>query len=110
MSNNLSNAFRLILSMQSESATLTRRGEIAAVTIRISPSNYFRNLIAVEEIASIGNEFVIDISFLIGNDFEDGLRRGDIINSSKYGSMAIEEVRPMIVMGGLVGYRVRTNK
>jgi len=111
MSLNLVDAFKAILKFKEVSATLERRGEIAAINLAIAPSNYFRDFSAIEEITTLGNEYVIDRDHIVGTAFEtDGILRGDILTSTIYGTVTIDEVRPMVIMGSLVGYRVRSTR
>lgn len=110
MSFNLVEAFKKTLSFQSQAATLTRRGEVTAIDIMIAPSNYFRDFSSIEEIPVSGNEFVIETSQLVGTGFSAGIKRGDVIVNAIYGTMTVEEIRPMTILGSLAAYRVRVNK
>lgn len=110
MSFNPVEAFKTVLKIQEKDATLSRRGEIADTAIRIAPSNYFRHFDTLEEIPITGNEFVLDKEQLTGTGFEStGPKRGDVLVSAIYGTLMLEEIKPLIIFGNLVGYRIRTN-
>lgn len=110
MSFNLKEAFKTILNMQKVPATIERNGEIAVANIFIAPSNYFRDFNSVEEVPIRGNEFVIDKDDIDATGTYTAPERGDFIASTLYGETSIDEVRPMVIMGTLVGWRVRTTK
>lgn len=104
-------AFKFVLRLQEQDAVISRRGEIADTNIKIAPSNYFRDYDSVEEVPITGNEFVMDLDQLVGTGFEaTGPKRGDTLVSSIYGTHTIEEIRPLSILGRLVGYRIRSNK
>jgi len=111
MSFNPVGAFKTVLRMQEISAVLSRRGEIADTNIKVAPSNYFRDFDTLEEIPISGNEFVIDKDRLAGTNFEaDGPKRGDTLVTDAHGVTTVDEIRPMLILGTLVGYRIRTTK
>lgn len=105
----IGNAFQQLLFLHSMSATIERPGQIAAIDIKISPSNYFRNLQGTEEIVMKGREFVISKKVLNDAGFTQLPKRGDIIKTPELGKNTIVEVREMFELGGkIVGYRIRT--
>lgn len=105
----IGNAFNSLLFLHSLEATIERPGQIAAVEIKISPSNYYRNLQGVEEIVMKGREFVISRKTLEDVGFPIVLKRGDIIRTPELGKNTIVESREMFDLGGrIIGYRVRT--
>lgn len=111
MSFNLIDAFKNLLTFQETDATLERLNDIAVIDIKLAQSNYFRDFNSVEEIPITGNEFVLGASHLAGTAYETtGPIRGDFIVSPIYGTVNIEEVRPMVILGNLVAYRIRSNK
>ena len=104
----LANAFNTLLSLHSRTVTLERPG-VKTVTIKVTPSNYFRNLAGPEEIVIEGKEFVISKTFLDAVEF--GVpKRGDRITDAQTGLAVISEVREMFAFGGtIIGFRVRTS-
>jgi len=104
----IGNAFNQLLFLHSRDATIERTGTITAVEIKISPSNYFRNMQGPEEIVMKGREFVISKTSLDAVSFPKP-KRGDVIKDVELGKNTIVEVREMFDFGGnILGYRVRT--
>lgn len=104
----IGNAFNQLLFLHSRDATIERTGTIPAVDIKISPSNYFRNMQGPEEIVMKGREFVISKTSLDAVSFPRP-KRGDVIKDVELGKNTIAEVREMFDFGGnILGYRVRT--
>jgi hypothetical protein len=104
----LSAAFNLLLSKHGRSVQIFRDDELTAVSIRVTPANYFRNLAAPEEIIVEGYEFVVSKSVLQAANFPKP-KRGDVIKDPEIGYRTISEVREMFDFGGsIMGYRVRT--
>lgn len=106
----LDNAFDFIISVQGINVTYERNAGTESVLMRIAPSNYFRNLAAMEDIQIEGREFVIskktfDESALT-NKFPE---RGDVILNNDIENNSITEIKELFVLGKLVGYRVRTS-
>jgi hypothetical protein len=109
----LSNAFNVLIRLHSRAATIERPGAAGVPgtpqNIRITPSNYFRNLAAVEETIIEGREFVVTKKSL--DDVSYGtIQRGDILNDTDFGRLSISEVREVFDLGGaIMGYRIRTS-
>ena len=104
----IGSAFNQLLFLHSRKATITRRETSTTVTIRISPSNYYRNMAGPEEIVMKGREFVISKQSLDAVSFP-APKRGDVIVDSELGKNTLVEVREMFDFGGrIIGYRVRT--
>jgi hypothetical protein len=109
----LANAFNFLINLHSRSVTIERPGdeetEIKAVSIRITPANYFRNLSAPEEIVVEGKEFLVSKEALNSVSFPMP-KRGDILDDSETGTSTISEVREVYDFGGtIMGYRLRTS-
>ena len=101
-------AFNQILKLQSKEMTYYDNESKTSTTIYAAPSNYFRNLSAPEEIVIKGKEFVISKKELDSKSL--GIpKRGHILIDSDLGNNPIVEVREMIVMSKLIGFRVRTH-
>jgi hypothetical protein len=99
------NAFKFIIDKQGRNMTLERGA--TTVTVKMAPSNYFRNLAVVEEVIEEGMEFVVSSDSLDAVSFPTP-RRGDLIVDSLTGPHSIVEVRTMFIFGNLAGYRLRT--
>jgi hypothetical protein len=104
----LSAAFNMILSKHGRNVQIFRGDEGAAVNIRVTPANYFRNLAGPEEIIVEGAEFILSKKVLDDVNFPKP-RRGDVIKDAELGYKTLSEVREMYDFGGsILGYRVRT--
>lgn len=109
MSFNLEGAFNQALSVQSKAMTYYQVSTDTEVTIDAAPSNYFRNFAMAEDMVSEGREFVIskkvfDATILLGQPV-----RGDRLIHADLGNYNITEVREMLSMGSIIGYRLRCN-
>lgn len=103
----LKSAFNQILSLHSREMTIEKQDFTSTAIIKVSPSNYFRNLSLPEEIIAEGFEFVITKESL--GDFGE-IKRGDRLIDTELGVNTISFVRPMFDFGGqIMGYRVRTS-
>lgn len=104
----LNAGFKFLINLKGKNVTIERRGEIAAVTIKAAHSNYFRNMSAPEEVVIEGFEFILPKEELDKVSFGTP-KRGDILVDDELGANTLEEIRPMIGLGGeTLGYRVRT--
>lgn len=103
-------AFNLMLSLQGRMMTITRPGETPITgDVKMSPSNYSRNLEGPSETVIPGKEFVVSKSALDLIEFPRP-KRGDRILDADMGTLTISEVREMFDLGGkLMGYRLRTS-
>lgn len=107
MLDNLSNAFNRLLSLKSRDVTITRPGVIDAVPIKITPSNFARELAGPEDISIKGREYIISKHQLSEAEFPKP-RKGDRIVDAEEGSIMVDEVTPMYGLGGsVIGYRIR---
>jgi hypothetical protein len=57
----------------------------------------------VEDTVTFGREFVID-----KDELEIIPKRGDKLIDDDFGVSTIKEIRDMVVLGEIVGYRIRT--
>lgn len=108
--NSFGQAFHQLLSIHSRTITLERKGH-QTVTIKATPSNYYRNGAGPDEVVVEGREFVISAEALTKAGWTQGaLKRGDRIIDADLGTLMIVEPREMFGFGGsIIGYRVRTN-
>ena len=98
-----------MLSIHGRTVTLMRPGTVLTGEVRISPSNYFRHLEAIEKIVSQGREFVLSKEHLDKLNFGRP-KRGDKLIDPDLGTMTITEPREMYDLGGaIIGYRLRTD-
>ena len=102
----MQSAFEFILTLQGREVTLERLPTTA--TVKMASSNYFRNLAGLEETVVEGREYVVSKRELDSQSFPTP-RRGDVIVDTIMGDNSIDEVREMIILGKLVGYRIRTS-
>jgi len=107
MSFNLEGAFNQAVALQSKEMTFYQVSTDAEVTMEMAPGNYFRNQTILEESVSKGREFVISKKVFDATTLTGAPERGDRVISSDLGNFSIKEVREMVVMGTIVGYRVR---
>ena len=106
-SDKLSTAFNQLLGIHCRKVTIERKGVFAPVQIKVTPSNYNRNLAGPEEVVIKGREFVITKFALEAANFP-APRRGDMIVDPDLGSNSISEVHEIMGFGGgILGYRVR---
>ena len=105
---NLKTAFETILALQSRSVSIVDMDTPTTKTIKVAPANYFRNFAGFEEAVSAGREFVIAKSQLDAVSLAKPKRGWRIIDSAM-GNCTITEIRDMVILGEIVGYRVRTD-
>lgn len=87
--------------------TIERPGSIAAVSIKVTPSNYSRNLAGPEEVVIEGREYVISKHTLDLVNYPVP-KRGDRLKDTELGVNVISEVKEIFGFGGaILGYRVR---
>lgn len=100
-------AFNMVLALHSRPMTISRRGTVTTGSIRAAPSNYFRNLEVVNKVTSEGREFVVAKDTLDAVSFPEP-KRGDALVDVVHGTMVVNQVIPMYVIGAeIVGYRLR---
>jgi hypothetical protein len=103
---NLANAFNRLLGLHFRTVTLTRPGG-ASVTVKMTPSNYSRNLAGPEEMIVEGREFVVAKANLDAVSFPMP-KRGDRIADAALGTHVVSEVKELLGFGGaIIGYRIR---
>lgn len=101
----ISSAFKFILKMRSRSTILQKDDYSLEISIMAARSNYSRKLEGPESTIVEGHEIVIH---------KDGLgefgkpKRGDRFIDEELGEMIIDQVIPLIILGGEnIGYRIR---
>lgn len=103
-------AFNWILSKHYRTVTMDRISPAFSAVIKVSPTNYSRNLEGPENIVFEGREFIITKSELDRISFPFPIKRGDRLLDAEIGKMTIKEINEMYALGGqIVGYRVRTD-
>jgi len=103
----LKSAFNSLLLLQSRSVTISRPGTAFSATIKIAPSNYFRNMEAPSETIIQGREFVVSKDNLDSANYPLQ-KRGDRMLDAEMGTLVITEVREMFDLGAqIMGYRIR---
>jgi len=106
MSFDLVSAFNRALAVQARPITLHDIPNALQVNITAAPANYFRNLAGPEESISIGREFVISKRDLDAVSF-GAPKRGHKLIDADFGYLTITEIREMVILGEIAGYRVR---
>lgn len=105
----LTDAFDMGLSIVEKDATWIRPSEVLTYPIKVSLSNYSRNMLGPEEITMTGREFVVSKRRLENIVFYP-MVRGDIIVVDEYGDNHVTDVREMPGLNGeVLGFRVRTD-
>ena len=99
-------AFNYIISLQGREVTLERLP--TSVQVLMANSNYFRNLAGPEETVIEGKEFVVSKQALDEVSYPTP-KRGDTIFDIDLGEEIVSEVKPLIILGELAGYRIRTS-
>lgn len=106
---NLQSAFDFILHTQGRSMTYEKDAGAESDTLVCAPSNFFRNLSAIEETPIEGKEFVISKREFDNSSFTRKFpERSDVIVDPDLGENAVSEVRELMIFGVIVGYRLRT--
>ncbi len=105
----LESAFNLMLSIHAKEVTIKRIGTATiSATVKIAPSNYFRNTEAPSDTVIPGREFVVSKRALDLSGFPQP-KRGDKLIRDDMGTMTITEVREMFDVGSsIIGFRLRT--
>lgn len=101
-------AFNGLLGMHYRSMTLKRLGSPGfSITIKATPSNYFRNLETAGDVTAEGREFIISKTQIDGTAV-DKIKKGDRLVDVDMGEMTIIEAREMFDVGGeIIGFRCR---
>lgn len=99
-------AFATIISLSGRDIAITRKssGGDASVIIKGAPSNYFRQLVSIEEMTIETTEIVIskDSLGVFGKP-----KKGDLLVDSEYGRLTIDQIIEMSFFGEVIGYRLR---
>lgn len=103
----LSDAFNYVIKFQKRVMEIHDIDSDTKVNLEVAPSNYFRDLAGVAEMQIQGQEFVVTAVDIFNLPFE-APKRGQVLIDSILGENTISEVRPMLINGNLVGYRIRT--
>lgn len=103
----LDNAFNYVWNLQARPCVLHNLDTDETYNIKAAPSNYFRNMAGPEEIEYEGREFVLSKANLDLNSAPIPTRNLRITDAT-FGTENIKEVREMILLGSIIGYRVRT--
>ena len=107
MSVNMQAAFNYALDLNSRTVELYDNEADASYNIRIGLSNYMKNLLGVDDMVIEGREFVVSKTTM--DEISLTPKRGMKIIDSEMGSYTISEVRELIGLGEIIGYRLRTN-
>lgn len=110
MSKNLIQAFNMVLKLQARDMTLDDLDNVKSVNIKAAPSNFFRSFAMLEESVTPGREFVLAKKDLDGTDIPVPVRGMRLVDlAGDFEESIITEVREMVILGSVAGYRCRTN-
>lgn len=105
----IKSAFNLMLKLHSRQVTIARPGTAFTGTVKLAPSNYFRNLQGPEETVIHGREYIVSKVDLDAISFPVP-KRGDRLTDVDLGISTITEVRELFDFGGaILGFRIRTS-
>jgi hypothetical protein len=104
----LKNAFNKLISRQARPMTYHQLSSGIKETINVAPSNFFRNLAVAEELVGDNREYVIPETELTKISVAIP-KRGDKLIDATFGVGTIYEIHDMVVLGNIVGWRVRVN-
>jgi len=107
MSHSFTAAFHTIIALQGRDTLIERDAGATTATIKVANSSYFRNFGGIEETTIEGKEFVVSQRELTDKGFPKP-QRGDLLVDTIMGNNSITEVVELIILGRLVGYRLRT--
>jgi hypothetical protein len=85
-----------------------QRDEADPISFTYAISNYSRNLSVTEDMVADGREFVFSKEEFNKLSLTYP-KRGDVIIDPDMGALTISEIIEMVIMGELVGFRVRTS-
>lgn len=98
----------MLLKAQGRTMSIERLNKFAPVDILVCPTSYSRDLASFSETTISGKEFIISKFSIQDTDYLP-LKKGDRVTDSEMGTFILSRVTEMIVMGAVVGYRVRTS-
>lgn len=107
MSVNLQAAFNFALNLNSRDMVLYDAENDVDYNVPMSLANYVRNLAAFDDMVIEGREFVVSKTDM--DKIPLVPRRGMKITDNDMGTYTISEVRELVGMGNIIGYRLRTN-
>lgn len=102
----LNNAFNIILDLQSRSVTYYQVSSDTEYALKGTFSNYFRNAETSGMTVDEGREFVISVKALEPHGITVPVR-GDRVIDAVTGNFTVKEVREMVILGKIEGYRLR---
>jgi len=103
----LEDAFNSVWNLQARPVTLLNIDTNTSYSVKAASSNYFRNMAGPEEMVYEGKEFVLSKRNLDLNSAPVPFRNMRLTDAT-FGTENITEVREMILLGAVIGYRVRT--
>lgn len=107
----VANTFRTIVRMVTRNQkphTWTRYGDTDITgNVALAKSNYFRKLVAIEEINLSGYEFIVLQEDLTAISISTP-KKGDVINHANFGILTLDYIDPIEDLGTVIAYRIRT--
>lgn len=105
MSNMLGDAFHYALAFNRKKMQISRP-PLDDKDIWATPSNFFRNLAMPEEIISEGREYIVAKKDLLSTGYTT-IKRGDKFIDPDFGVNTVVEVRDVLILGEVLGFRIR---
>jgi hypothetical protein len=107
----LQNAFDFVFSLKAKTYEVTDRDTPATYSLKLAPSNFFRDFAGPEQVSYPGREFVVSGTAITEAAITNGLKKGFVIKDTQTNEIyIIEEIREMYEFNAkIVGYRIRTN-
>jgi len=99
--------FNFILNINARTMNMFRAGGTEQ-PLRVATSNYQRNQQLPQDLVSSDREFVISKKEIDKTTYIKP-KRGDKLIDVAFGTVTITQIIEMVIMGELVGYRIRAN-
>lgn len=105
MSNMMGDAFHFALAFNRKKMKIFRP-TMDEKDVWVTPSNYFRNLAMPEEIVSEGREYIVSKKDLLETGYQS-IKRGDKFIDPDFGVNSVVEIRDILILGEVLGFRIR---
>jgi hypothetical protein len=99
--------FNFILNLNARPMKMYRAGGTEQ-SLRVATSNYQRNQALAQDLVSNDREYVISKKEIDKTTYVRP-KRGDKLIDVDFGTVSITQIVEMVIMGELVGYRIRAN-
>ena len=106
MSNKFKDAFLFALNLGNPRTMKMYRAGGEEKDIKVSNSNYSANIAIKESIVAPGREYVVTVEAVVATGYGT-VKRQDKFIDAQLGTGTVSHVEELILMGELVGYRIR---